>query len=190
MKIILVDTNLSVVQAWKEIFRGVSDNISIIHGSIFDVECDTIVSPANSFGFMDGGIDLVISEYFGWHIEEHLQKLIKSIPVGELLVGQAALIETGDARIPSLISAPTMRVPLEIQNTVNIYLAMKAILTVANDSVVEVLAIPGLGTGCGQVDPTSSARQMLRAFEEINGESQYPNNWLDAQNQHCTITKL
>ena len=190
MNIILVDTNLLVVQAWKEIFRGVADNITILHGSIFDVECDAIVSPANSFGFMDGGIDLAISEYFGWHIEEHLQKLIKSTPMGELLVGQAALIETGDARIPTLVSAPTMRVPLEIQNTVNIYLAMKAILTVTKDSGIEMLAIPGLGTGCGQVDPTSSARQMRRAFEELRVARQYPKSWIEAQNQHYVITKL
>ena len=29
---------------------------------------DAIVSPANSFGFMDGGIDMVYSKRFGWQM--------------------------------------------------------------------------------------------------------------------------
>ena len=33
------------------------ENVTILHGDITTVACDAIVSPANSFGFMDGGLD-------------------------------------------------------------------------------------------------------------------------------------
>ncbi|MFL5743547.1 MAG: macro domain-containing protein [Niastella sp.] len=64
-----------------------------------------MVSPANSFGFMDGGVDYVISERLGWGLEKELQKRIKALPEGELLVGRALILETGDPHIPFLISA-------------------------------------------------------------------------------------
>jgi O-acetyl-ADP-ribose deacetylase (regulator of RNase III) len=90
-----------------------------------------VVSPANSFGFMDGGIDWRYSERFGWQLMERLQQVIKGEDYfGELLVGQAIILETNDEmkKIPYLISAPTMRVPLDVSNSPNAYLAFKATL--------------------------------------------------------------
>ena len=45
-------------------------NTQISEGDIFEggPEADAIVSPANSFGFMDGGIDMVYSRHFGWQM--------------------------------------------------------------------------------------------------------------------------
>jgi O-acetyl-ADP-ribose deacetylase (regulator of RNase III) len=63
----------------------------------------------------------------GWQVQERLQKQIKEKHNGELLVGQAILIETGFSGIPYLISAPTMRVPMILKDAVNVYLASKAI---------------------------------------------------------------
>ena len=60
MNIVLADRQKVVVEAWKDAL-GRSANVTIHHGSIFDVACDALVSPANSFGFMDGGLDLRIS---------------------------------------------------------------------------------------------------------------------------------
>ena len=40
----------------------------------YDVEC--VVSPANSYGFMDGGYDLAITNYFGEALMEKVQRLI------------------------------------------------------------------------------------------------------------------
>lgn len=45
-----------------------------------------MASPANSFGFMDGGIDFEISERFGWDLQKKLQQTIKILPEWELLV--------------------------------------------------------------------------------------------------------
>ncbi len=92
--------------------------MSVLRGSILDVACDAVVSPANSFGFVDGGIDLLYAQHFGWEVQDRLQELIRTRH-RELLVGSAKMVETGHARIPFLIAAPTMRVPMILRESVN-----------------------------------------------------------------------
>src|SRR5262245_57149923 len=107
MKIILTSMDERLSRAWKK-WCGDLDFVTVHDGSILDLTCDAVVSPANSFGFMDGGIDLVYSRHFGWHIQERLQSLIKDRHNGELLVGQAEIVETDNPTIPYVIAAPTM----------------------------------------------------------------------------------
>jgi O-acetyl-ADP-ribose deacetylase (regulator of RNase III) len=169
MKIILTDLNPLLIKAWKSIFADQKD-VSIIHGDLTKLTCDAVVSPANSFGFMDGGIDYALSERFGWNLQERLQEQIKELPEGELLVGQALVLETGDSKVPFLISAPTMRVPMDfnIHSSLNAYLAMKAILikAKAHPRIVSIV-VPGLCTGSGRMPPAIAARQMRVAYNEI-----------------------
>jgi O-acetyl-ADP-ribose deacetylase (regulator of RNase III) len=129
---------------------------------------------------MNGGIDFLISKHLGWHIEKRLQALIREKYYGELLVGQAEIVSTDHDRYPWLIAAPTMRTPMTIHRTPNVYLASKAILILLQHGrftdgtpvreKVQSVAIPGLGTGIGQVDPLVCARQMRIAWEDIMGE--------------------
>ncbi len=90
MRIILTAIDQDLTDAWTK-FCGDLNIISIHQGSILDLASDAVISPANSFGFMDGGIDLIYSHYFGWQVQEHLQKLIKTKHHGELLVGAAEI---------------------------------------------------------------------------------------------------
>lgn len=169
MKIILTDLSPKLLDAWKEFFSHQED-VTILESDITKVACDAIVSPANSFGFMDGGLDYALSERFGWDLEKNLQKIIKDLPEGELLVGQALVLETGDSIVPFIISAPTMRIPtnFNIDTSINAYLAMKAILIKAkSDSRISSVAIPGLCTGVGRMQPIIAARQMFQAYKEI-----------------------
>ena len=85
---------------YEELFRQCS---GLVHGlncvevrdcSILDIQCDAVVSPSNSFGFMNGGIDLLYLKRFGMDLQYRLQKKIKDKHFGELLVGQAEIIET------------------------------------------------------------------------------------------------
>ncbi len=129
MKLILRDRNQDMATAWKNFFRDV-ENVEIGCGDIFDIPADAIVSPANSSGFMNGGVDLAYSKRFGWQLQSNLQKYLYENHDGELPVGEAVYI---NINVPSepykyLISAPTMRVPTDINGTVNAYLAMRAIL--------------------------------------------------------------
>lgn len=190
MKIILTAIDSKLADAWKEFFHD-QENVSVIVGDITEVECDAIVSPANSFGFMDGGLDYALSVRFGWDLEKRLQRLIKELPEGELLVGQAILLETNDAKVPYLISAPTMRIPtnFNIDTSVNAYLAMKAILINAKRKTeIESVAIPGLCTGVGRMQPIIASRQMFQAYKEIIlGDKMDFSTFGEAQKYHWNI---
>jgi O-acetyl-ADP-ribose deacetylase (regulator of RNase III) len=172
----LRDINTGVVKAWEQAFADVPE-VVVSRGDILEQKADAIVSPANSFGHMDGGIDLLYSRYFGWELETKLRALLSERHYGELPVGQAVVVATGHESIPFLISAPTMRVPMSIGETVNVYLAFRAALiavlthNAGASASIQSLLVPGLGTGIGEVTPERAARQMRLAYNAIiNGE--------------------
>ncbi|MFD1872483.1 hypothetical protein [Hymenobacter bucti] len=77
-------------------------------------------------------------------------------------------------------AAPTMRTPMTITRGPNVYQAMKAILVLLRygkmttgeliSDKIQRVAIPGLGTGIGQVRPLVCARQMRLAWEDVMHE--------------------
>jgi O-acetyl-ADP-ribose deacetylase (regulator of RNase III) len=165
----LRDIDDEVVQSWKIHFKGV-ENVSISCGDIFELKADAIVSPANSFGYMDGGIDLVYVQRFGWELQTRLQSHLKEQHDGELPVGQATIVETLDKEIPFLISAPTMRVPMNVSSTLNAYLAFRAAIravkqhNVAGAKPIRKVLCPGLCTAVGRMHPDLAAKQMVAAY--------------------------
>ncbi len=167
---------------------GDLDFVSVKFGSILDLTVDAVVSPANSFGFMDGGIDFLYSQFFGWEVEARLQKAIREKHHGELLVGQAELVATEHAQIPWLISAPTMRLPMILTDSVNPFLAARAALRVALEAGLESVAFPGLGTGVGRVGATTCAYQVRQAIGEVLlGEGRFPSTWAQASDRHQSL---
>jgi len=199
MQIILVDINPKLVAAWKKYFVNCPE-VEIKQASLLEQKVDAIVSPANSFGFMDGGIDEAISAFLGWHVQKRLQKIIQEKYHGELLVGQAELIPTDHPDIPYVISAPTMRVPMNIQYSVNAYLAARAIFLLLKhrktptaehiSAQVNSLAIPGLGTGAGRLSPSQCARQMRQAYDDIIAEKfRFPRSWSEVKGRHGLMGK-
>ena len=169
MKWLLVYRDGPLGDAWRAAFADTA-HIEVLRGDITKVPCDAVVSPANSFGFMDGGLDLALSERFGWDLQDRLREAIRALPERELLVGKALAVPTLDRKVPWLIAAPTMRVPMshQIATSVNAYLAMKAILLVAQaHESISTVAIPGLCTGVGRMSARTAARQMHAAFAEV-----------------------
>jgi O-acetyl-ADP-ribose deacetylase (regulator of RNase III) len=166
----LRDISADMVLAWQKHFTSI-ENVRISHGDIFGSSADAIVSPANSFGYMDGGIDLVYLQRFGWELQTRLQTHIKADHDGELPVGQATIVETFDSDIPYLVSAPTMRVPMNVANTVNAYLAFRAAIRAIKQhnrerpGSIRTVLCPGLCTAIGGMPPELAARQMATAFE-------------------------
>jgi O-acetyl-ADP-ribose deacetylase (regulator of RNase III) len=198
MHIILTGVEPPLVEAWRR-FCGDLPDVSVHQGSILEVACDAVISPANSFGFMDGGIDMLYSTFFGWHVQERLQQLIVERHHGELLVGTAEIVETSHARIPYLIAAPTMRVPMILGESVNAYLACRAALLLVKHGtfaagqhagqpigeIVRTIAFPGLGTGVGRMGPNTCAKQVRAAVEEVLlGKAVFPKTWAEAQRRH------
>ncbi len=171
MKLILVDIHPGMVSAWQKEFAGMAD-VEIHQGEVFDHPADAVVSPANSFGYLDGGIDLVYVTRFGWDLQARLQEKIRQAHAGELPVGQALIIETMDHALPWLVSAPTMRTPMDVSGRPHAYLAMKAALSAVRDhnllgvSVIQSILCPGLGTGIGNIPHMEAAWQMARAWRE------------------------
>lgn len=176
--------------------------VAIHSGSILDLSVDAIVSPANSFGFMDGGIDLAYVGRFGWEVQDRLQSAIRELHHGELLVGMAEIVETGDEQIPFLVAAPTMRVPQPVVDTVHPYLAARAVFLLWKHGSfrqgihkgrtvrerIATIAMPGLGTGTGLVSAESCAFQVRTAFEEILlGRTSFPDTWMHAAVQHARL---
>ncbi len=165
-----------MVGAWKKWFSDLSD-VTVSQGDIFGAEgkFDAIVSPANSFGFMDGGIDMAYSKHFStkespWQLQERLQAELKESHDGELPVGQAVIVKTGMEDIKWLISAPTMRVPMPIMGTPNAYLAFRAVIRSVLDwnkdkeDKIETILCPGLGTAVGMMHHDVCAKQMFYAY--------------------------
>jgi O-acetyl-ADP-ribose deacetylase (regulator of RNase III) len=184
-EIFLRDRNPKMAMAWRNEFENCDVKISC--GDIFDITADAIVSPANSFGFMDGGIDLLYSERFGWDIQKKLQKILISDFYGELPVGQALIIEINREDYRFLISAPTMRVPNNVSNTVNAYLAFRAALIAVieynkcHEHPIKSLVCPGLGTSVGQMPYNMCAFQMRRAYDILLYDKDFPKSLMDCQ---------
>lgn len=166
-QVTLVDTEGKLAAAWSAEFRTYPA-VRVMHGSIFDTDANALVSPANSFGIMDGGLDGKLRHYFGESVERAVREQIRQHFHGELPVGLATVVETGHARHPYLISAPTMRYPADVSHSVNAYLATKATLNAAAaHSARLTLAIPGFCALTGGMSPTQVARQMRIAYERV-----------------------
>lgn len=123
-----------------------------------------------------------------------MQKAIRARPLRELLIGEAIIVSTEDARVPWLVVAPTMRVPMRIRTAINAYLAMKATLVAVrehrHDIPIESVAISGLGTGIGQLSPEVCASQMWQAFQEIVlNDHKYPGSFAEAQKMHVALNR-
>jgi len=171
----LIAFNLDLYYAWKKYFDPI-DEVEIIDGDILVQEGDAIVSPANSFGYMDGGLDLKLSQHFGWDLESKVRNILEQEYFGELPVGNAIVVKTGNEKVPFLISAPTMRVPSNVSKTVNAYLAFKAILQAClkhnklSKSKINTVLCPGLGTGEGKLSADNCAMQMYKAYQTVVGK--------------------
>lgn len=173
LKLILVDPLATVCEAWTKEFKP-HKQVQIIHGTFQQVEkYDCLVSPANSFGLMDGGVDLAITQYFGLQLMQRVQETILEKFAGEQPVGTAFLVNTGHSAHPFLVHTPTMRVPQQISGTDNVYRAMLAMLVAvkrhnqSNQSPIKTIVCPGMGTGTGMLEPTMAAKQMELAFRNF-----------------------
>ncbi len=170
MKVLLMGISPVLCEAWRTEFAGVAE-VQIHYGGFESLmgEFDCLVSPANSFGLMDGGMDAAIVGYFGLALEERVQREIWRCYRGEQPVGTCLMVPTGNGHCAWLAHCPTMRVPMDVSWTNHAYAAFLAALTAAEMAGVETLACPGLGTGSGHMPAEVAARQMRFAFDVWRG---------------------
>jgi O-acetyl-ADP-ribose deacetylase (regulator of RNase III) len=169
-KLILADPNAALCQAWQRAFAPYPA-VEVRNCRFEEIpDFDCIVSAANSFGLMDGGVDLAITRFFGAGLQTRVQAYILAHYNGEQPVGTSFIAETGHARHPYVAHTPTMRVPMPIHTTENVYLAMKALLEAvaafnAVQERIRTVVCPGLGTATGRMPAEEAARQMALAYQ-------------------------
>lgn len=191
-RLILVDPNPALVEAWNTQFDD--PRVEVVCGRFEQLAAfDCMVSAANSFGLMDGGVDLAITRFFGVELMDRVQERIIAEYLGEQPVGTSMLVPTGHPEHPWLAHTPTMRVPLDIRGTDQVYLAMLAMLREVHHHnrrgttpPIRVVACPGLGTATGRVPPREAARQMWTAFDAAT-DPITSMSWPTAQLRHDNV---
>jgi O-acetyl-ADP-ribose deacetylase (regulator of RNase III) len=179
LKVVLVDVNPRVVQAWKSAFSDTPE-VQVVHGSILDQDVDAWVTPTNSRGSMDGGVDAVIKRHLGAWIEKHVQQEIARLYQGTMPVGCATCVPTGADAPRFLISTPTMeRSGQDVSETLNVALACAAAFQAIHvqnrrqPGSITSVALPGLGAATGRVPVRVCANLMWTGYT-LFGDCEYP----------------
>lgn len=128
-----------------------------------DVEC--VVSPANSFGLMDGGYDMAITKWYGKEIQQKVQNYILEKYYGEQPVGTSFIIDINENE--KLIHTTTMRTPEKIKDETIIYQCMRMTLITAIQNNIHSILIPMFGGLTGDVPPQNIAKMMRYAYDQI-----------------------
>lgn len=133
------------------------------------------VSPANSIGFMDGGVDAAYSRLMFPGVEADVKAAIRRVGLlthlgrPYLPIGSAIVVPTAGGS-SALVSAPTMFLPHDVSQTENAYHAFMAALMAFQkflrtaDTRFQRLVCPALCTGYGKMPAEQAAEQMHRAY--------------------------
>jgi len=168
MKIYIIEQDYDKFKYLKLYFND--ENVILVNESLekfmksTEVQC--VVSPANSFGIMDGGYDLALTKWYGEQLQERVQKYIMKNYYGEQPVGSSFIIDTGRDN-QYLIHTPTMRTPEKIVDTRVIYQSMRTTLMVAKQNKIESILIPMFGGLTGCVRPQVVAEMMYLGYSQI-----------------------
>jgi O-acetyl-ADP-ribose deacetylase (regulator of RNase III) len=171
VKVILVDINPRMVDAWRNTFEE-NPEVEVVHGSMLEQKASAWVSPTNSRGSMDGGLDAIIKKHFGQKIETRLQHEIGRLYGGFLPVGHAVCVPTEWPQPRFLISTPTMHASSEdVSDTLNVALACAAAFQAVHQQnarepgSIRSVALPGLGANTGKVPVEICADLMWTGYQ-------------------------
>ena len=173
-QVILVDVNAKMVAAWREVFED-NPEVIIVHGSMTDQATSAWVSPTNSKGMMDGGLDGVIRKFLGPKIQTKVQSEIARLYQGTMPLGYATCVPTGAPRPEWLISTPTMVGRSDdVSDTLNVALACAAAFQMVrmqnrlSPASIGSVALPGLGANTGKVPVEICADLMWTAYNLVS----------------------
>jgi O-acetyl-ADP-ribose deacetylase (regulator of RNase III) len=168
-----INTHLSTVE--KQRFRIINSKLEDIK---FNFDC--IVSPANSFGLMDGAYDLSISKMFCINsvdsVIHYVQSYIYKYYNGYQPTGTCCLINmspfTNKHKCKWLAHVPTMVVPQNVRWNKDIaYNCMWSLLNELEnkkkDVDIKTVFLTGFATGIGQIPTEVAANQMMLAYRHF-----------------------
>ncbi|MFD9475507.1 MULTISPECIES: ADP-ribosyltransferase domain-containing protein [Streptomyces] len=170
LRVVLTDVNEHVVQAWRAAFAD-TPGIEIRSGSILDEDVDAWVTPTNSRGRMDGGVDAAIKRHLGSGIQVRVQRAIRDRFAGVLTVGSAVCVPSGAAVPRYLISTPTMvQSSQNVSATLNVALACAAAFQAVHrqnrqaPGSIRSVALVGMGAQTGRVPARVCANLMWTGY--------------------------
>ena len=170
MRITFVDRNQAVIEAFHSYFKTVP-NTDFVIGEFQSVKTEAFITAGNSYGIMDGGIDLVVRNYFPG-IQDKVQTKIGGL---FLPIGYAISVPTDNIDIPNLIYAPTMEIPSDVKYTLNAYYSFLGALIEASRARFNDIAVCGVCCLTGGMLVDVMARQMYVAYLHwLNGSA---TNW-------------
>lgn len=140
-----------------------------------------LVSPANSFGSMGGGIDYYINRFIFKDIQKEVMNVIKQsknkFPENQyfdrmnvkdkpyLPVGESFIIKADTKNYLAVV--PTMEYPKVVKDTQNAYVAMCSLMkTLKYHKHSKYVLIPGFCSGVGEMKSEIMAEQMIKALIE------------------------
>lgn len=197
LNIYLVDINPDMCSAWNQL--QLPPNIHIRNQSVTTLNLtgtNVYVSPANSFGFMRGGIDGIYAKMFP-RIESNVQKAIKSLGYvdadGDSFLPTCSALLVKISNNDYLITCPSMLFPGSyIGDTDNVFHCYRSVLTLIKKLPIKVdnVIIPGIGTGIGGVSFQQCASDFHRAMTDpdIHDETPHINHLvLNTKISQCKI---
>jgi len=138
--------------------------IFIEKGDLTKISCDAIVNPANSFGYMGGGVAGAIKRAGGFIIEK------EAVSKAPIPVGKAVVTTAGSLQCKYVIHAPTMKQPAINISVNNVKLATKAAFDLGVKLKLKSIAIPGMGTGVGGVATCDAAKVIVEIAKEFENK--------------------
>ncbi|MFF6885910.1 macro domain-containing protein [Streptomyces sp. NPDC012421] len=189
LRVALTDVSAGVVEAWRAAFADVP-GIEIRRGSILDEDVDAWVTPTNSAGRMDGGVDAAIKRHLGAGIQLRVRQAIHDRFAGSMPVGSAVCVPSG-ATVPRfVISTPTMVASSQnVSETLNVAMACAAAFQAVHrqnrkaPGSVRSVALVGMGARTGRVPARVCANLMW------TGYTLFHDHWFEDDDElRATIT--
>lgn len=205
---ILCDPKQELTKKWKfyidkYLSATEKQNFEIIHGTLEDYKknFDCIVSPANSFGIMDGSFDLAISNMFSNNtsispVIEHVQDHLNNKYNGFQIPGTCEIIPMyqfpNSHKCNWLAHVPTMVLPSNVTWYKQIvYNCMWSILcSLHNQDKIRSVFITGLATGVGGVPCDVAANQMILAYKHFVqnlNKKHTSTSWFESQQMYLDV---
>ena len=176
MKIYLLDINKNMTDAWQQYFKDIEE-VEIVNeylSAFMDSHPEVvgIVSPANSFGLMDGGYDKAIIDYLGPKAQTNVLTTLDAVYNGYQPVGTCLAVPFSKYVI---LHTPTMRTPEPIMDYRVIYDCMRSCLLKAKENKCEDIVVPAFGGLTGRVPYDIVAKMMYLAYAHLNNPAKEVN---------------
>ncbi|MCR5323638.1 MAG: macro domain-containing protein [Lachnospiraceae bacterium] len=191
MKIVLIDLDKEMIKAWEEKFSQYTD-VQIVNVEFGEYmkghldEIDAVVSAANSFVLMDGGLDAAYIRTFGKELQNAVQEKLMTEYFGEQPVGSSMIVAIPGYAGKWLIHTPTMRVPQPILDPRIVYSCTRSSLVMALKNDIGTILLPAFGHLTGRIKSSVVASLMEKAYRDVlNRMTDISfNNWQSVQLDH------